>query len=173
MTLALDDTMYTLGQLTRAIWPAGEVPPAVLDVILVKPATGLALAINHKHALRADQDAIATLVAKLPADLRDPVGGIKLEHQGPFWTGYYHYLAALEHAKAWGPAQLERAGNLLYGDRWQTDLARALQVNDRRVRQWIASERPIPVGVWADIAGLLRQRQREGVSFLHELAGSK
>lgn len=48
-------------------------------------------------------------------------------------------------------------------------LARALGVNDRRVRQWMADERPIPPGIWADIAGLLRQRQREGLALLREL----
>lgn len=65
--------------------------------------------------------------------------------------------------------RLRRCGKLLYGDRWQSDLARALDVNDRRVRQWIAGERPIPSGVWADVAGLLRQRQEEGLALLREL----
>lgn len=64
---------------------------------------------------------------------------------------------------------LARAGQLLYGERWQSELARALNVGDRRVRQWMASERPIPPGIWADIAGLLRQRQGEGLALLREM----
>jgi DNA-binding transcriptional regulator YdaS (Cro superfamily) len=65
--------------------------------------------------------------------------------------------------------QLARAGRLLYGSRWQSELARALDVNDRRVRQWMSGERPIPPGIWADIAGLLRQRQQEGLALLREM----
>lgn len=65
--------------------------------------------------------------------------------------------------------RLRRCGTILYGDRWQSDLARALNVNDRRVRQWIAGERPIPAGIWADIAALLRQRQQEALALLDEL----
>lgn len=51
------------------------------------------------------------------------------------------------------------AGRALFGERWQTDVARALGVDSRRVRQWMAGERPIPAGVWPDLAGLVRQRQ--------------
>ena len=65
--------------------------------------------------------------------------------------------------------QLARAGQLLYGSRWQSDLARALGVNDRRVRQWMAGERPIPPGIWADIARLLRERQTDSADLLREL----
>ena len=53
------------------------------------------------------------------------------------------------------------AGKALYGDRWQTDLARALGLSDaRRLRQWLSEDRPIPAGVWDDITTLLRDRQR-------------
>lgn len=59
-----------------------------------------------------------------------------------------------------GPADLEKAGKALFGDRWQTDIARVLRLSDaRRVRQWMAGERKIPVGIWSDVCGLLRQRQ--------------
>lgn len=48
-----------------------------------------------------------------------------------------------------------------------------LMMIDGRVRQWMAGERPIAAGIWADIAGLLRQRQHEGMALLQELdAGS-
>jgi len=161
------DAMYALGQLARAIWPAGDTPASILDALLAQPVTGLALATRHKAAADADQDDLAALIARLPADLTG--GPVQIQDQAPFWLGYYHYLTALDRAKKWGPEQLARAGSLLYGERWQSELARALDVNDRRVRQWIASERPIPPGIWADIAGLLRQRQQEGLALLREM----
>lgn len=65
--------------------------------------------------------------------------------------------------------RLRRCGAVLYGDRWQSDLARALGVNDRRVRQWMSGERPIPPGIWTDIAGLLRKRQQEVATLLRDL----
>lgn len=151
-------TMYTLGQIARAIWPAGDMPEPILDVMLARPASGLALAIKHNAASKADAEALAGLMDKLSADLSDPAGGVSQEDQGPFWTGYYHYLAALDRAKQWGPEQLERAGRLLCGDRWQSDLARALGVGDRRVREWMAGDRRVPPGVWVDIAALMRER---------------
>ncbi len=52
------------------------------------------------------------------------------------------------------------AGEALYGDRWQTDLTRALGLKDaRRIRQWISGDRPIPDGVWSDICDLLHKRK--------------
>ena len=58
-------------------------------------------------------------------------------------------------------ALLTRAGEALYGARWQSDLARALGVGPRRVREWIASERSIPPGIWDEIDALLIERQNE------------
>lgn len=52
---------------------------------------------------------------------------------------------------------LRAAGAVLYGPAWQSELARQLGVADRTVRYWVAGERPIPAGVWADIARLLEQ----------------
>ncbi len=52
------------------------------------------------------------------------------------------------------------AGQALYGDRWQTDLARDLDLSDaRRIRQWLTKSRPIPQSILNDLAGLLRERQ--------------
>ena len=150
--------MYTIGMIFRAIWPKGNAPQNIVDVVLTRPLTGLGMA--QKHMAKANQDDIADLMDKLPADLDDPEGGVKIEDQGPFWLGYYHYLSAMDHAKTYGPKELERAGKALFGDRWQTDLSRDLGLSDaRRIRQWMAGERPIPVGIWADVAGLLRHRQ--------------
>lgn len=52
------------------------------------------------------------------------------------------------------------AGQALYGDRWETDLARDLSVSDaRRIRQWVTGVRPIPDGVIVDIKNLLKERK--------------
>lgn len=54
--------------------------------------------------------------------------------------------------------QLREAGELLYGSRWQSDLARDIGVADRTVRAWVAGERRIPPGAWVDIVALLKDR---------------
>ena len=58
-------------------------------------------------------------------------------------------------------ATLRAAGSVLYGPAWQSELARHLGIADRTVRYWIAGERPIPAGVWGDIAALLERRGSE------------
>lgn len=65
--------------------------------------------------------------------------------------------------------RLRRAGELLYGDRWQSDLARSMGVAGRTVRAWVAGERRIPPGVWADIVALLRQRQQDISALLQQI----
>jgi hypothetical protein len=170
------NTMYTLGMICRAIWPGKDrkgldnPPASIIEVITTRPASGLALMIKHPANTADKQEAIADLVDKL-SDISDPPGGIKAEDQGPFWIGYYHYASAMSHAAKYGPDELAKAGHALFGDRWQTDLSRALNLSDaRRIRQWMAGERPIPVGVWADICGLLRHRQMSIQSVLNEIA---
>lgn len=54
--------------------------------------------------------------------------------------------------------RLVRVGEALYGPRWQRDLARDLGVNDRRLRAWLLAERPIPPGIWADLAEITGRR---------------
>ena len=45
---------------------------------------------------------------------------------------------------------LERIGKALYGDRWQTQLAKALGMSDRTVRRWFLFESSIPWPLLAD-----------------------
>jgi hypothetical protein len=56
------------------------------------------------------------------------------------------------------PALLREAGEALYGPRWQSDIARDLEVADRTVRRWIAGHTPIPDGLWHEVKQLLKQR---------------
>lgn len=39
---------------------------------------------------------------------------------------------------------LIQIGQVLYGTQWQSDMARALNIDSRRIRQWLACERPLP-----------------------------
>lgn len=51
--------------------------------------------------------------------------------------------------------QLTAIGQALYGTQWQSDLARALSVDSRRVRQWLNDERPIPEWLSSELNTLL------------------
>ncbi|MDO5643863.1 MAG: hypothetical protein Q4G26_15935 [Paracoccus sp. (in: a-proteobacteria)] len=51
---------------------------------------------------------------------------------------------------------LAQAGEALFGARWKTDLANALDVSDRTVDYWVAGDRSPRPGVWRDLAKLLR-----------------
>lgn len=56
---------------------------------------------------------------------------------------------------------IQQVGQALYGDRWQTDMARALGVSDRTVRRWVAGvDEPRP-GVYADLYRLVLERAAE------------
>ncbi|EPP3430719.1 transcriptional regulator [Acinetobacter baumannii] len=63
------------------------------------------------------------------------------------------------------PEELIQAGEILYGAQWQTELARAIDVDPRRVRQWITRERPIPAGIRNEIILLLKEKSRKSVEY--------
>lgn len=52
---------------------------------------------------------------------------------------------------------LHQIGEALYGPRWQSELARALDVSDRTVRRWAAGA-DMPEGAWEDIRQLCAER---------------
>lgn len=67
-------------------------------------------------------------------------------------------------------ALLIKIGRALYGERWQTDLARDLGLSDgRRIRQWLSGDRPIPNGVWSDLLQLLNNKNKTINNALDEL----
>ena len=49
-------------------------------------------------------------------------------------------------------------GETLHGPRWQSDLARDLDIDDRTMRRWVAGTSPIPDGVSVDLMRLLLKR---------------
>lgn len=71
------------------------------------------------------------------------------------------------------PEQLKQAGELLYGNQWQSDLARALEVDARRVRDWLQERRPIPIGVKNEIVELLKKNSLDTSNYAEVLNNSK
>lgn len=71
-------------------------------------------------------------------------------------------------------ALLIMTGEALYGERWQTPLARDLGLSDgRRIRQWLSDDRPIPAGVPNDLRKLLEERQARIHEVLAEIPRSR
>lgn len=62
--------------------------------------------------------------------------------------------------------QLIAAGQLLYGDQWQANLARSLDVDVRRIRHWTAGTRPISDFVDKEVRQLLIDKQKKIDDFL-------
>ena len=83
------------------------------------------------------------------------------------WGGKKLLISEKEDDFRTNAEKLELAGIALFGSRWQTELSASLKNADgkpldaRRIRQWLAGERPVPVGVWTDIKLLAEQRKRQ------------
>lgn len=58
------------------------------------------------------------------------------------------------------PSELRQIGELLYGERWQTQLAKALDVNERNVRYWLAERHAIPEGIEGELKRLADERRK-------------
>ncbi|RLZ10817.1 transcriptional regulator [Acinetobacter sp. 2JN-4] len=67
------------------------------------------------------------------------------------------------------PDQLRQAGELLYGNQWQSDLARAINVDSRRIRQWLSGQRAVPEGLWLEIIELLKNNSRDTARYADNL----
>lgn len=57
--------------------------------------------------------------------------------------------------------KLETAARALFGEAWQSALARAVRVNDRTVRRWHGGQSPVPVGIWPELKEMLRLKATE------------
>lgn len=53
---------------------------------------------------------------------------------------------------------LVEAGEALYGPRWQSELARDLDVSDRTMRRWVADTSSVPAGLYVDLLRLTQER---------------
>jgi len=56
---------------------------------------------------------------------------------------------------------LKRVGEALYGPRWQSEVARDLEVSDRTVRRWVDGSYDVPDGVYLDLLALCQERVAE------------
>jgi hypothetical protein len=66
-------------------------------------------------------------------------------------------------------ALLYEVGEALYGDRWQSDLARDLSVSSRTVRRWAAQDSEVPRTVWEEVYGLLVAREKTFAALRHKI----
>nr|WP_088256986.1 adhesin [Fimbriiglobus ruber] len=55
------------------------------------------------------------------------------------------------------PEELRTAGETLFGQKWQTALARVLPVNPRTVRRWLSGDRKIHPAIAERIKSLGRK----------------
>lgn len=59
------------------------------------------------------------------------------------------------------PDLLRECGEALYGQQWQSALARDLQVADRTVRRWAAGDFGMPPSLGVELRQLLNKRRAE------------
>ncbi len=64
------------------------------------------------------------------------------------------------------PDLLREAGKALYGEQWQSALARAIGVNERTLRRWVTGKWDMPPSLTGDIAKICVER----ADALHEMA---
>lgn len=162
-----DNIHYLVGRLCAELYPdsVADIPAKLTDAALRNPIEALAA-----MSPLPDRDAIHEITELLPADPPSYPRGARVELQGPFWLGYYHQRAARVRSRALTPEDLARAGQALFGARWQTDLADALGFSDSaRIRQFLGGRRQVPPGVGAEIMALLRQRSAETAAIADEL----
>lgn len=66
---------------------------------------------------------------------------------------------------------LRQVGEALYGPRWQSELARDLDISDRTVRRWAAGEADPRHGVWTDLRRLIADRREMLGALAYRLDG--
>lgn len=167
--------MYRLGRVWALVGSTAEIDgdsEALLDLMLTHPLRGLAAIGKIAAAIAAgDADGSNDLddgIAQILGGISDlPNGPLPVEEQGPFWLGYYHQRTGQRLALS--VEELQRAGRLLYGDQWQSELSRELgQSSTRRMREWI-QRGSVPTWACAEIYALLMTRSRAAGDLAKEL----
>ncbi|WP_156128005.1 hypothetical protein [Dickeya chrysanthemi] len=150
---------YEIGRAARMAWAsAGELPPQNFLNLMGRPMLMIAEITKTKAS---HSPAVEEILSALPAPAKWPEKFSAPD--GDFWLGYYHQQsnAGLLSNLPLSADELEVAGEALYGQQWQSALARDLAVDSRRIRHWISGERPIPIGIRADVAALCRRREKQ------------
>lgn len=174
MSLDLNEKnpVYLLGRIAGLATSYGvEIDDATLDVLTTRPLDGLGL-LSRKMAQVNDalgeelSNGVAQILQSVGPDGM-PRGPLKAEAQGPYYVGYYHQRHARRARMT--PNDLVAAGQALYGERWQSDLARALNdINPRRVREWLERD-SVPTWVAAEVYALLTRASRETARMAQQL----
>lgn len=177
MPLDRDNTspIYRLGRVwaLACSYVRDDFSDTALDTALARPLEGFALLQREINAKvrGAKAEELAEGITQILDGVNDlPAGPIKIESQAPFWVGYYHQLHGM---RVWMHTdELRAAGEALYGEQWQSDLARALGIAPRRVREWIERDAP-PRWVRAEIYALLMAKSRETAAMATELISKR
>lgn len=64
---------------------------------------------------------------------------------------------------------LAQAGEALYGPRWQSEVARVLDVNIRTVQRWASGNTSVPPGVFVELRKLVKTRANVLISLNRRL----
>ncbi len=56
---------------------------------------------------------------------------------------------------------LQRCGEALYGPRWQSEIARDLDISDRTIRRWVSGASDVPDGVYLQLLSMCQERAAE------------
>jgi hypothetical protein len=67
---------------------------------------------------------------------------------------------------------LVECGEALYGERWQSALARDLGVSDRTMRRWAAGTHDVPGALYAELQQLTHKRAQRLDTIEHTLRQS-
>ncbi|MFG1414081.1 hypothetical protein V5G24_23550 [Xanthobacter sp. VTT E-85241] len=156
---------YLMGRLCAMVYPdsVADIPPTTVAAIFRSPMAGLALL---RPRLDNSPD-VEEIIEALDPGAEGPLKG---EAQGPYWLGYYHQRATAALASRLAVEDLRRIGEVLYGPRWQTEMAQALRFGDSaRIRQFLSGARPIPAGIYADTMALLRHKSETAKALADEL----
>ncbi len=70
------------------------------------------------------------------------------------------------------PNILHEVGRALYGNSWQSELARDLGCNDRTVRKWNAGDAPIPEYLRGEVAKICRRRGDRLIEIAEQLGAT-
>lgn len=68
--------------------------------------------------------------------------------------------------------ELAQVGRLLFGERWQSDLARALGTSARMMRYWVAGTHSCPPDIRPRMVALLQRRVEDAKEMIVRLGQS-
>jgi hypothetical protein len=49
---------------------------------------------------------------------------------------------------------------MMYGENWESEVSKALCFDKRRLKHWESGIRPIPIGIWFELAGIIQEKKK-------------